>query len=421
MGSKPSLLLALLLTTAACGRGEPRTFHLASSNVQATGDAHPSVGMVARDLSEDVDAVAIHQDFLGVPWNSFGDGVELPGGWVQAIDEQVASAGEAPVFLSLALVGGEGRAYLADAATTAGPVSEWSALCFDFVRDPEGPRLRQAYIDYTLWMIERFQPRWLDLGMELNLYRESCDERTWESLVLAEDAIYRAVKVRHPDLVVFPSLVAETLHGLDPACEDPAEVCFAAAAAAREANLTSLSGLKMDRLALVTYPFDHPALVDPADLPADYLSAITSRVEAPLVIAATGWPAEEIRYALDANTGPCVSHARGSAEAQAAYLEWIVAEADAHASDLLTWWSNRDLLPGGLAGACSTIPNEYDCGGEPGWCALVAASRNVVDGWPGELALKTRANLGLRDHAGEPREPLAKAWRQLQRRRLRAD
>jgi hypothetical protein len=132
-----------------------------------------------------------------------------------------------------------------------------------------------------------------------------------------------------------------------------------------------------------------------------------------LVIAETGWPAEDIRYAVDPASGPCSRFVKGSPRRQATYLRRLALEAQDHRSDLVTWWSNRDVILSGLSSSCPTIEGSFECGAHPEWCGAVDAFRGALGGWFGELVFKFFGTMGLRDYEGNLREPMATTWADL--------
>src|SRR5262249_62378433 len=156
-----------------------RAFALASTGAQIRLDT--GLGLYPVDLADDVDVVSIHQDFYGIPWDELRSGAPLPAAWVAAMDElaqQARTIGK-PVLLSLAVVGGPGRHYLFDKASTGSDgrlhtQAAWAAESYDFATAPDGAATRAAYVAYVLWMMDRFDPAWLNVAVEINMFDAAC-------------------------------------------------------------------------------------------------------------------------------------------------------------------------------------------------------------------------------------------------------
>ncbi|MGD0765853.1 MAG: hypothetical protein ABR978_06055, partial [Dehalococcoidia bacterium] len=102
--------------------------------------------------------------------------------------------------------------------------------------------VRQAFIAYVKYVTLNYEPRYLALGVEINMYfeREPDDFANFVSLYF--DA-YDAVKSISPDTLVFPTFQLEAMEGL-----------LSATGTAPEWSLLDKFGGKMDLVALSTYP-----------------------------------------------------------------------------------------------------------------------------------------------------------------------
>jgi hypothetical protein len=197
----------LAFAAAACGPSAPRAtrpYALASAGAQLVLQPQPAITLTSPDLASDVDVVLVHQEFYGLPWDSFEAGTSPPAEWVAVMDDLAARAqAVGPVFLSLQLVSGPGRRFLADRAVVVnGALSNPSGMtteCYDFSTAPDGASKRAAYVAYVDWMVRRFQPRWVNVAIEMNLFT-SCGDGPWNALVEVERADrHRRLPVRSPD------------------------------------------------------------------------------------------------------------------------------------------------------------------------------------------------------------------------------
>ena len=396
-----------------------RSFHLAATGVQARPnyDNQPFFQIGTEGLADDVDAVAIHEDFLGIPWERFANGQDPPEAWVAKVDALDAAAGVVPVFLSLQLVGGPGRAWLGnktvvlDSGELGNSESEWSEKCFDF-SGSDGDHYREAFVAYALWMVDRLDPAWLNIAIEMNLYYEDCP-RTWPALVEAEASIYASIKAAHADLPVFPSIVLESLYGLDPGCTSSATTCLEESAAVYEERYAALNGVARDRFAISVYPFGFESMREVERIPSDFFTAPAERGGEQLVIAETGWNSAPVRV-QDTSCGDCVTWRRNECGAQAAYLERLVKEADATDMDLLTWWSHRDFIPSGLSSTC-----DYR-GLPPEWKASVEVFQDSLGCYLGDIVFKLWGTMGIRTYDGRKKDVYS-TWEAIKQRPIIAE
>jgi hypothetical protein len=386
---------------------------LAAAGAQAHVDGGRLYRLGPADLATDVDVVAVHQDFYGVPWDAFAAGEEPPAAWAGVLRGLAADARVAgkPVFLSAALVGGPLRAYLADRAREndgALVVDEgWSTRCFDFAADPAGPAMKAAWVRYVQWMVELFEPAWFNLGLEINLFASACGEAAWPGLVDAYNAGYEAVKALRPDIIAFPSVVLDHYYGVSAdACPPPrtATACF-------DENLDRMAPLRRDRLGLSTYPYGTPGIASVADIPTDWFSRATADSDDRPLIAETGWNARSI-MAWDGTACPVFRHS--SESEQIAYFDRLIGEANALEMDLVAWWSNRDLLP-------ADVMEECPCTSRPEWCAVIDVFRSTIGGddaagqYVGEVLFKFWGSMGLREYDGTPRAAFLQRWNEVRR------
>jgi hypothetical protein len=387
-----------------------RSFQLASTGIQATPnfDDEPFYSFAASDLAVDVDVVAIHEDFYGIPWDEFLAGEDPPRAWVEVMDGLVEAVADKPVFLSLQLVGGSNRAFLGartqvlDDETLGSSEAEWSDLCYDFDAAEDADEIIEGFVAYAEWMIDRFDPVWLNPAIEMNLFYQACPDQ-WDALVRAEGEIHDAIKASHSDLVVFPSFVLETLYGLDPDCTDSAEDCLEDVADEYEENYAALAEVKRDRFAISTYPFGYTSMARVEDVPEGWFTGPSELGSEQLIIAETGWNSAPVNV-KSITCGGCEVWREFGCQEQADYFSRVVAEADVHDIELVTWWSSRDLLPSGVSGTCrySGLPRE--------WRAPLRVFRKYLGCYLGEIVFKLWGTMGIRTYDGDPKGPIFPLW-----------
>ena len=92
---------------------------------------------------------------------------------------------------------------------------------------------------------------------------------------------------------------------------------------------------------------------------------------------------------------------------QIAYLEWLMGQSDDLDMELVTWWSNRDLIPAQISDSC-------DCTAEDqGWCDAVDVFSDVFGEFNGDIIFKYWGTMGLRTYEGDEKPALMERWRAL--------
>lgn len=387
-----------------------RPFRLASTGAQLLAFGAPlGFQLTAANLTEDVDILAVHQEFYGLPWDAFESGSAPPAEWVREMDRLVALARAAnkPIFLSVNLLDGSRRRLAAKTRVESGEVKTeegWSADCYDFASAPDGAAKRRAYVAYVTYMTERFAPAYLNVGVELNLHFERCPAAR-AGAVDVVNAAYRAAKSQKGDAIVFPSFQLEHLYGYaGDSCSDPKdratrEACF-------EAHYADLRGVLRDRFAASAYPYAFAATA--GEVPADYFTRAAARGNERPVLAETGWVSTPVVVA--SAQGACMTMVTQSGPEAAGYLTKVLDAAAAANMDLVTWWSDRDLLP-------AWIMTECPCRSSAQWCEVLKVFRGPApaDGGAdtqllGELTLKAFGTMGLRDYDGAPKPAMLGPW-----------
>jgi hypothetical protein len=109
------------------------------------------------------------------------------------------------------------------------------------------------------------------------------------------------------------------------------------------------------------------------DLPADWFTRASERGGEKALIAETGWNSSGL--SLGTRSG-CLNLLDTTEANAAAYLSRVLAAGAATNMDLVTWWSNRDVIDESLMTNCP-------CSFDARWCAVLEAFRGPVsDGGP---------------------------------------
>jgi hypothetical protein len=366
----------------------------------------PGLLLTDADLAADVDVVAIHQEYYGVPWDAFAAAGTPPPVWAGRMSALAASARSAgkQVFLSISPLDGN-RSSLAPRVRVVNGVevteSVWAPHCWDARTAADEATWRDAYVRYVEWMVDLFQPEFLNVGIELNLWDIACPS-AWEGMVDLVNAGYDAAKARRPATPVFPSIQIDALYGVAPGSCPPgtdAGTCY-------ETGYAHLAGVKRDRFAVSSYPY--LGAVPSLDvLPADWFTRAARRGGEKALIAEAGWLSTAL--VAQASTGACFTALTSDEGLAAAYLDRLLTDAQASGMDLVTWISDRDLLIEPLMTDCG-------CHQSADWCTV----RDLFRGPPptgavdtqleGELRMKAFGAMGLRTYEGVQKPAVYRRW-----------
>jgi len=367
----------------------------------------PGLLLTDADLAADVEVVAIHQEYYGVPWDAFAvAGGQPPSVWAGRMSALAASARSAgkQVFLSVSPLDGN-RSSLAPRVRVVNGVemteSGWAPHCWDARTAADGPTWRDAYVRYVEWMVDLFQPEFLNVGIELNLWDISCPS-AWEGMVDVVNAAYDAAKARRPGTPVFPSIQIDALYGLAPGSCPPgtdAGTCY-------ETGYAHLARVKRDRFAVSSYPY-LGAVPSLDALPADWFTRAARRGGEKALVAEAGWLSTAL--VAQTSTGACFTALTSDETLAARYLDRLLGDAQGAGMDLVTWISDRDLLIEPLMTDCG-------CHQSADWCAV----RDLFRGPPptgavdtqleGELRMKAFGAMGLRTYEGAKKPAVYQRW-----------
>lgn len=390
--------------------GAARSFKLASGGTQllVTG---PALGfqITPADLATDVDVVEVHQEYYGVPWDAFAAKTAPPAAWVTQM-QQIAAAAKAmnrPVFLSISMLNGERDSLGSKTDVQSGAVEStdhWAAHCYDFSTAADGASMKAAYLAYEDFMIDLFQPTYLNMAVEVNLFFENCPTAA-AGVIDVANAAYDEAKSKKADVIAFPSIQIDHLYGYTTVCAGgdagtaDRDTCF-------EANYAVISPLKRDRFAMSTYP-PLNAFKSPADLPPDWFTRGASKNSETPLIAETGWNSSNLVANLDGN---CLTVFTNTEADEEAYLDFVLKSAESQHIDVVNWWSDRDLV-------VSSFMTDCPCTFDKTWCSVLDVFRGPDAGpdagtaaFYGEVLSKAFGTMGLRNYDGTEKPTVYGRW-----------
>jgi len=328
---------------------------LASSGAQLlVQGSRLGLQLTAADLRSDADVFAVHQEFYGIPWAAFEAQAAPPREWAELMAELAANAEQAarPVFLSINMLNGARERLAATTRIEDGQVKtsdDTTAACYDFATAVDRVKKRDAYLRYVDFMLDTFEPKYLNIAIEVNLFFEKCPAAR-AGLIEVINAAYARAKRDRSGLIVFPSFQIDHLYGYSKdSCPDQnaRDTCFAA-------HYAELAGISRDRFAMSTYPFLN-GIGHPEAVPRDWFERAAARGNERPLIAETGWPSTPLSARM--SNGACFKVFDFAEKDSAAYLVRVLADAKRIDVELVTWWSDRDLVTSQLMTDCPCTPS----------------------------------------------------------------
>lgn len=417
----------------------------------------------AIPLNEDVDIVAIHDDYYGVPWTAFLSQGPLPVTWLTRLNATLESVlkWNKKVYLAYEMLSGPLRTCPAQNATD-GPdnqpvVTPFTPCtsCYDFstTSNPEAAALQKAYALYVSFLIEAYLNNnvtlvGINLAAEINLGAgRICDSNWFNGVVSYYNGIYLVVKNLLTSrgigetIPVFPSIQIEALMGVQSgqACanELTGESPSPALQKCISDGLGLVAPLLKDSFGISTYP----PMVTGEFVPMWYLDSVLQQLSvkdrSSFLVAETGWNrVSTIVNLANGSVGGIVEHPQqlidppvdcvlvinSSISLANEWLSYLIKLGEIEKWTFLTWWSDTDLLYESSLNTCPcSTPPEFSSS-----CTFITAFREIEQlegGSPaqGELVAKAFGSMGLRSLDGETTllwETIQKARQKRERERV---
>jgi hypothetical protein len=309
---KPRLylpILTLILAALACGEKAPAPTPHFSPTVESTEQpesifdtdqtAYGFFPSPPEASTESVlghfQALGDHADFIliqpNIPWEDFMDGVEGDSKSREDLSNQVILAqmnGLECVFVVDPLNGLNRTAFF-------GLPEGWEPSFGD-------PNVRQAFTNFTLWIVRELEPRYLGLASEINTYMDAHPADVGNYLSLYAQ-VYNLVKAEAPETQIFVTFQWDDLNNM-----------FPTAAEGRERYQTNWDQIeafepRLDLWVISSYPYF--VFHSGEGIPTDYYTPLLDHTAKPLAVAEGGWSTKTV--------GPISGDPKG----QTAYLEAI--------------------------------------------------------------------------------------------------
>ena len=271
----------------------------------------PRPGDAARDqtwnfVRDNTDLIGLHYDSVRLPWEALAAG-DVPQDFQEEFVPDTEDSRGHLLYVAVTPLDEARTGVVGDASGGPFPASLGPALF-------SNPRLRRAFVTYSLYIQETFRPAYMAVGIEVNLY-DSANPADFEHFVTLYKETHEALKSADPGIVVFPTFQHEFVIGND------------------QFSLFELFEPRLDRIGLATYPSS--AGFTPETLLPDYFSRLRSFSTRPMVVTETGFGSRP--FANDD------FQAEGSDALQRDYLLWLLDRAEADSMDFMVWFFPTDI------------------------------------------------------------------------------
>jgi hypothetical protein len=272
-------------------------------------------------IQKHADMVAHHFD-EGVPWPEALAGKPYDPKIQENLDYRVKQLPGKKRYLALTPLSAarDGLAlYWSDEPNQKLP-KEWRSKSFD---DPE---VVAAYVSFCRTMIQKFQPIYVNYGIESNILAER-NARAFPAYVKMNAEVYRQLKAEFPNIPFFLSFHIGSLEN------------------DRSKQRKAIEQLLpySDFVTVSTYPYGEKhreksgSYADPNELPKDWLRQVASLApDKPFAIAETGFIAQ------DFDAKKLRIHVPGNARHQVEYVKWLLGEVQALNGKFVVWFVPRD-------------------------------------------------------------------------------
>jgi len=247
-----------------------------------------------------------------IPWSTWINNATLPSEFTddltRRLDNKITNL---PLLLSISLLNIDRTDLASD---FDGSIPNYSALNDKIIED--------AYFKHVDYLIQKFQPKYLVIAIEVNELRIK-DENKWEEYKLLIQEVKTRIRNKYPNLQLSESI---TLHNLfQPEVSDPNDYINEMVAYANQ----------MEFVAISYYPFfkGHHTKTE-FQTAFDFLH---EKINQPIAFSETSHIAEDL------SVSGFNFFADGSACEQNAYMETLLKNAQNHNYKFVVWWAHRDF------------------------------------------------------------------------------
>lgn len=247
-----------------------------------------------------------------IPWNAWINNTALPSEFTddltRRLDNRIANL---PLLLSMSLLNID-RSDLA--SDIDGSIPSYNSLNDKTIED--------AYFKHVDYLVQKFQPKYLVIAIEVNELRIK-DKNKWEEYKLLISEVKMRIKNEYPNLQISESI---TLHNLfKPEVSNPNEYIDEMVDYANQ----------MEFVAISYYPFfkGHHTKIE-FQTAFDFLH---EKIQKPIAFSETSHIAEDL------SVSGFNFYAEGNECEQNLYLETLLANAQKQNYKFVIWWAHRDF------------------------------------------------------------------------------
>jgi hypothetical protein len=277
-------------------------------------------------------------------------------------------------YLALSPLGG--RKTLTKKVNADGsPQDNWAPVdadgCYRFSDDPNAATHRRAYVAYAEYLIDKVRPRYFSPAIEMDIPFFSCPAQK-DAFIAWYGEVHRALKAKHPSLVIFPTFQFEYLYGVALGPTDPytpwcgGARTDASLRACFEQHLDAALAVPADRIAFSMYPLQFLFPPIPPDSYStgfarlnEAFTLVQQKTSRRIWVTETGWSAVKVLTSYQHPSPPSGCGAvlidetvvGGEANLRL-YLDALLNQAQDKKFEAVVWWEKQDLLNGADADAC---------------------------------------------------------------------
>jgi hypothetical protein len=241
-----------------------------------------------------------------------------------------------------------------------------------------------GYQGFVEAMIQRFQPRFVAISVEINTYSQNCPA-AWNDMKVLLNHTYDSIKQAHPDLPVINYIQVEAAWHADNGqpCHGFTHDCLLQ-------DFSTYSDLKTDLFGLSTYP-TRTFVANGDTLPSDYLTIFSTLQSKPLAICESGYDAADLSGMA---SGQCVDGLPSTPVDQQRWIARMLSDVDAMRMPFVVNWTDENLAATSELSPCT-------CTDSSPVCTFLNTMGSGSDG------IRYFGVQGLRDFDGTPHAALA--------------
>jgi hypothetical protein len=278
-----------------------------------------AVSWVYSNIMGKGDIVSHHMD-EGVPWVEFAADLEPHINFVNEVNGRVLKTpANKKVLLSInpTNVDRSGLSDYRGSDTNMSLPSPWDGYAFN------STEVKSSFLKYAKWMIGKFNPDYLLIGIEVNILAHNSPGE-WDDYLELHQYIYAELKKLYPNLLIGISVFSPPILGHTD--ENQAD------------QISALNDVlpHVDFLGVSIHPFMSVYLAE--QVPPGMFDAIRSWTTKPIAITESSYPGEAFQMDL----GPIQLDFNGSEVKQDQFLMEMLSKSEEHGFLFVIWFSIRD-------------------------------------------------------------------------------